>query len=133
MEKKNKIIKQFKKKIENLKKHNRLYFANDDPQISDSDYDKLKSEILKSQKKYDYLKKSFNIDNIVGTPPSNKFKKIKHLKPMLSLSNAFQKSDMEDFNKKINNFLNLKDKKINYFLNQKLMEYPQLLFMKTVY
>ncbi len=120
MEKKNKIIKQFKKKIENLKKHNRLYFANDDPQISDSDYDKLKSEILKSQKKYDYLKKSFNIDNIVGTPPSNKFKKIKHLKPMLSLSNAFQKSDMEDFNKKINNFLNLKDKKIELFSEPKI-------------
>ena len=39
---------------------------------------------------------------------------------MLSLSNAFQKSDMEDFNKKINNFLNLKDKKIELFSEPKI-------------
>ena len=48
--------------------------------------------------------------NLVGAPPTNKFEKIKHLKPMLSLSNAFDKDDMLDFLKKINNFLNLSDK-----------------------
>ena len=41
------------------------------------------------------------IENLVGSPPTNKFKKIKHLKPMLSLSNAFDKKDMIDFIKKI--------------------------------
>ena len=49
---------------------------------------------------------------IVGSPPSNKFKKIKHLRPMLSLSNAFDKNDMEDFLKKLK-FSNLnKDNRI---------------------
>ena len=36
------IIKRFKKKIETLKKHNRLYFTKDKPEISDSEYDKIK-------------------------------------------------------------------------------------------
>ena len=52
------------------------------------------------------------MNNIVGSPPTNKFKKIKHLKPMLSLSNAFSKNDMIDFIKKINNFLNLNNETI---------------------
>ena len=44
---------------------------------------------------------------------------------MLSLSNAFNKKDMEDFLKKINNFLNLNKNRLNYFLNQKLTEFQQ--------
>ena len=44
------------------------------------------------------------IDSVkdIGATPTNKFKKIKHLKPMLSLSNAFDKDDIVDFIKKIN-------------------------------
>ena len=51
---------------------------------------------------------------MVGSSPSNKFKKIKHLKPMLSLSNAFDKNDMKDFLSKISNFLNIKEKNIEF-------------------
>ena len=53
-----------------------------------------------------------DVSSIVGAKPSNKFKKIKHIIPMLSLSNAFDKKNMEDFIKKINNFLNLNNKDI---------------------
>ena len=76
MEDKNKIIKQYKKKIENLKNNNKLYFINDAPKISDSEYDKNKKEILDLEKKYSYLKKIESIGNIVGAKPSNQFKKI---------------------------------------------------------
>ena len=58
--------------------------------------------------------------NLVGAPPTNKFNKIKHLKPMLSLSNAFDKDDMLDFLKKINNFLNLSDKNLELFSEPKI-------------
>ena len=44
--------------------------------------------------------------NLVGSAPAKRFKKIKHLSPMLSLSNAFNIDDMKDFQKKISNFLN---------------------------
>ena len=76
----------------------------------------MKKDVLKLENNYPYLKKFGTVGNIVGSPPSNKFKKIKHLKPMLSLSNAFDKKDMEDFIKeKINNFLNFEKKDIEFF------------------
>ena len=44
----------YNKKIKSLKKHNKLYFTNDNPQISDADYDKLKIELLELEKKYPF-------------------------------------------------------------------------------
>ena len=112
MNKKTKIINHYKKKIHFLKKHNKSYFDKDNPQISDAKYDDLKKEIISLEHEYSYLKKLGLFSHMVGTPPSNKFKKIKHLKPMLSLSNAFNKNNMEDFLSKIANFLN--NKKLNF-------------------
>ena len=120
MNTKNKVEKLYKQKIKNLIKHNTLYFEKDAPDISDATYDSLKKEIFELEKKYPFLKKKGSIKNIVGSPPSNKFKKIKHLKPMLSLSNAFDKNDMEDFLKKINNFLNIKKNDIELFSEPKI-------------
>ena len=45
------IIKRYKRKINLLKKHNKLYFNNDNPIISDSEYDDLKKEIIELEKK----------------------------------------------------------------------------------
>ena len=99
MSEKDEIIKNFKNLIFNIKKHNRFYYVNDDPKISDQEYDLLKRQALEFEKKYSFLKKIFTLDNLVGSKPSNKFKKIKHLTPMLSLSNAFNDQDMNDFKK----------------------------------
>ncbi len=105
MEDKVKIINNFKKKINSLKKYNEYYFKYDNPKISDADYDKLKKEIIQFEKKYKFLKKLNLFKNTIGFAPSNKFEKIKHLSPMLSLSNVFDRKEMEEFLKKINNFL----------------------------
>ena len=72
-------------------------------------------EEIELEKKYSYLKKFTSVNTIIGAKPSNKFKKIKHLRPMLSLSNAFEKKDMEDFFKKINNYLNNKSYNVELF------------------
>ena len=120
MSKKNEIIKKFKSLVSDLKKHNKLYYEQDSPKISDSEYDLLKNNILKLEKDNPFLKKIESISNIVGAKPSNKFKKIKHLIPMLSLSNAFTESDMGDFLKKINNFLNLKKNNIQLISEPKI-------------
>ena len=120
MDLKSKIIDIYKKKITLLKKHNKLYFENDDPKISDAEYDILKREIINLEEKNNFLKK-LNLNKvIVGSSPSNKFKKVKHLKPMLSLSNAFDKNDMKDFVSKISNFLNFKDKNIEFSSEPKI-------------
>ena len=120
MDLKSKIIDIYKKKITLLKKHNKLYFENDDPKISDAEYDILKREIINLEEKNNFLKK-LNLNKvIVGSSPSNKFKKVKHLKPMLSLSNAFDKNDMKDFISKISNFLNTKGKNIEFSSEPKI-------------
>ena len=117
---KEKIIKTYKEKFLKLINHNKLYHDKDSPIISDSDYDKLKQEILLLEKKYNFLAKLGNVESTIGFTPSNKFKKIKHTKPMLSLSNAFSEKDMVDFIKKIENYLNLKSSNLEIISEPKI-------------
>ena len=91
------LIKHFKEKIKEIQKHNHFYYNNDKPKISDADYDKLKKEITQLEENYEFLKSLKLLDDLVGAAPTNKFKKIKHESPMLSLANAFNKENMKDF------------------------------------
>ena len=120
MKNKSQITSLFKKKISEIKRHNDFYFNKDRPVISDKDYDNLKKEIIELQNKYKFLKDQKPLEDLVGSPPTNKFKKVKHLRPMLSLSNAFDKNDMIDFIKKIKNFLNSKSETIEFFCEPKI-------------
>ena len=119
MNEKREIIKKFNQKIRDFKKHNENYYNKDNPKISDSEYDELKKEIIELENKYSFLKKIGSVENSVGATPLNKFKKVKHLSPMLSLSNAFNKNDMSDFLKKINNYLNINKKYVELFAEPK--------------
>ena len=120
MNTKSEIISRFKKKIKLIKYHNIQYFNLDSPKISDAEYDKLKKELIALEEKNSFLKELNLLKNIIGAIPANKFKKIKHLKPMLSLSNAFDEKDMSDFIKKVQNFLNIKGKYIELFSEPKI-------------
>jgi len=103
------IEKVYFKKINELRKFDKAYFDDDNPIISDKDYDDIKKEILNLELKYNFLKSKNSPSKKVGYKPSGKFKKIGHDIPMLSLANAFSKEDIENFLKKIKNFLNIKD------------------------
>ena len=103
--KKKEIKKKYKGYIENLKKYNFSYFDKSDPLISDSDYDKLKRDILDLEKQYKYLKSKNSPSVLIGHKPSKNFKKLPHRVPMLSLGNAFSEEDLINFEKKIINFL----------------------------
>ena len=120
MKNKKEIIELHQENLKKIKKHSNLYFAEDAPIISDAEFDKLKIETLELEKKFTFLKQIESITNIIGSKPSNKFKKIKHLSPMLSLSNAFDIDDMKDFLKKVNNFLNDSNKNIELFSEPKI-------------
>ena len=76
MKEKSEIIKRYKNKIENLKKHNNFYFNDDNPKISDAKYDLLKQEISKLEKEFKYLRDLNLMQGIVGSTPTNKFKKV---------------------------------------------------------
>ena len=108
MKNKKKIQDEYKKKVNRLLNLNKAYFDKDKPIVSDSEFDKLKQELINISKKYTFLKKIKDLNKIVGFKPSTKFEKVKHTKPMLSLGNAFEKKDIIDFKKKISNFLNFK-------------------------
>ena len=120
MKEDSKIIDNFKRKIKYIKKLNKSYYEFDKPIISDVEYDNIKKEILDFENKYPYLKKITSVEKIIGAPPSNKFKKIKHLYPMLSLSNAFNKDDMINFIKKVRNFLNFERQNIELICEPKI-------------
>ncbi|MBD1158012.1 NAD-dependent DNA ligase LigA [Pelagibacterales bacterium SAG-MED17] len=100
------IRKYYKKKINELKNHNKLYFEKSSPKISDGQYDKTKQEILDLEKKYSFLKSDSSPSTTLGYTPSKNFVKSKHRVKMLSLSNAFDIADLKNFEKKIFNYLN---------------------------
>lgn len=103
----NKTIEQnYKKKIKEFEKHNKLYHQKSSPLISDKEFDELKREILSLEKKYPSLKNKKSPSNIVGYKPSKNFQKFRHKVQMLSLANAFDKDDLLNFEKKIHNYLN---------------------------
>ncbi len=108
---KNKIKEEYKKKLKLLIKYNKFYFEKNSPLVEDNEYDKLKEYILFLEEKYIFLKSKFSPKKQVGFKPSKNFIKSKHRIKMLSLSNAFNKEDLINFEKKIINFLNLESKK----------------------
>ena len=105
------IKKEYKKKINLISKYNKKYFIDNQSIISDSDYDTLKQEIITLEKKYNFLNSKNSPSKTVGFRPSKNFKKVQHKVPMLSLSNAFSKDDLENFNKKIINYLDFDNTK----------------------
>lgn len=92
-----------------IRKHDALYHGQDAPEISDAAYDKLRRELEDLEKRYPELAQENNATAAIGSAPARGFSKIKHTVPMLSLSNAMDDSEVEDFLVRIHKFLNLSD------------------------
>ncbi len=103
--KKDLIQKEYNKKIRLINYYNQKYYDENVSEITDSDYDQLKNEILEFERKYEFLKSLNSPSKVVGFKPSKNFKKVLHKVPMLSLANAFNKEDLNNFEKKIHNYL----------------------------
>ena len=99
------IKKKYKKKIKSLNYYNKRYYNDNISEITDSEYDDLKKNIINLEKKYTYLKLKDSPTTTIGYKPSKNFKKALHRVPMLSLANAFSEDDLLNFEKKILNFL----------------------------
>ncbi len=119
MPSKEEIKKKYKLITNEINKHNKLYYNESNPIITDAEFDKLKKSIVDLEKKYSYLKNFDSPSKKVGYEPSKKFAKFKHKIPMLSLSNAFYKEDLINFEKKILNYLN-KDAEFDYSVEPKI-------------
>ena len=92
-------LKDYKNKLKLLEKYNKFYYQDQKPIVSDKQFDKLKTEILELEKKHGFSDtKSPSVK--IGYKASKKFQKFKHKVKMLSLSNAFNKEDLINFQKK---------------------------------
>lgn len=97
------------KLVKDIRKADALYYGEDNPEISDGEYDKLRQELEKIEADNPELITPDSPTQTVGTAPSKGFKKVKHSVPMLSLSNVFDWEEYMEFRDRIIRFLRLDD------------------------
>src|SRR5512140_674883 len=92
-----------------IERHDKAYYQEDAPKISDAEYDALRQRFNAIEAKFPELVTSSSPSQKVGAAPSGRFKKVRHAIPMLSLDNAFAEEDVVDFVGRIRRFLKLGD------------------------
>jgi len=92
-----------------LHRHNTLYHVQDNPEVSDAEYDLLMQELMTLEKAYPDLKSPDSPTARVGAPPLGVFETILHSLPMLSLDNAFVAQDIVEFDSRVKKALQIQD------------------------
>src|SRR6202166_2862658 len=92
-----------------LERHDKHYYQEDAPKISDAGYDALRQRFNALEARFPEFVTSDSPSQKVGTQPSGRFAKVRHAVPMLSLDNAFAEEDVVDFAARIRRFLTLGD------------------------
>jgi len=103
-----------------LEGHDKRYYQQDAPSISDAEYDALRQRFNAIEKRFPELVSAESPSQKVGATPSGRFKKVRHAVPMLSLDNAFAEEDVVDFVGRIVRFLKLPDDKIDFSAEPKI-------------
>ena len=92
---------------EQIRQNDELYYSKDAPALSDADYDALRNRLLAIEAKYPELITPDSPSQKVGVAPAAGFSKVRHARPMLSLGNAFEDQDVQDFADRVRRFLGL--------------------------
>jgi DNA ligase (NAD+) len=87
--------------------HDRAYYQDDAPSISDADYDALRARNVAIEARFPALIRADSPSKRLGATPTDKFAKVRHRVPMLSLDNAFEDDDIAGFVDRIRRFLGL--------------------------
>ena len=94
---------------EELAAHDRRYYQDDAPTVSDADYDALRRRLEAIERRFPDLARPDSPSRKVGAAPLAKFGKVRHRVPMLSLANAFSADDVAEFVHRVRRFLQLAD------------------------
>ena len=92
-----------------IAEHDRRYHGEDAPTISDAEYDELRRRYTALEQAFPQLAGADSANRKVGAPPSEKFAKVRHAVPMLSLGNIFADEEVEEFCARVRRFLGLKE------------------------
>lgn len=90
-----------------ITRHDQCYYDEDQPSISDAEYDELRTRNLAIEARFSNLVREDSPTKRVGTAPSGRFPKAPHAQPMLSLDNAFSDDDVIEFDARVRKFLRL--------------------------
>lgn len=94
------------KLIDQIKKHDELYFEKHNPEISDYEYDLLVKKVEEYEKQHPEWIAAVSPTQKVGEKPTKGFKQVQHTVPMLSLANSYNETDVKDFIKRVYKLLN---------------------------
>lgn len=111
------IKQEIEKLIKELNYHSYHYYVLDSPVISDEEYDRLYSRLKELEERHNYILPDSPTQRI-GAPSLDKFEKVKHTEPMLSLDNAFSHEEVKEFEKRVKRFLG-SEKVIEYTVEPK--------------
>src|SRR5438445_13511787 len=103
-----------------LESHDKRYYQDDAPSVSDAEYDVLRQRFNAIEKRFPELVSADSPSQKIGAAPSGRFKKVRHSLPMLSLDNAFAEQDVLDFVGRIQRFLKISDDKIDFSAEPKI-------------
>jgi DNA ligase (NAD+) len=98
------VKKEIERLVEEVNYHNYLYYVLDQPKISDEEFDKLYRKLKELEDKYEYVLPDSPTQR-VGAPPAEKFVKVRHRLPMLSLENAFSHEEVREFDGRVKRLL----------------------------
>jgi DNA ligase (NAD+) len=111
------IRKEMGKLVAELTYHSYRYYVLDAPVISDAEYDRMYRRLKELEEKYGHILPGSPTQR-VGAPPLEKFEKVRHAEPMLSLDNAFSPDEVREFDKRIKKLLGT-DEEIEYTVEPK--------------
>ncbi|OAI50548.1 DNA ligase (NAD(+)) LigA [Betaproteobacteria bacterium SCGC AG-212-J23] len=86
---------------ETIERHNRLYYVEDAPQITDAEYDALMRELQQLEERHPELRSADSPTQRVGGAPLSEFAEVRHRAPMLSINNAFDEEEVRAFDRRV--------------------------------
>ncbi len=113
------LTKRYAELIEEIQVHDTNYHVLDRPTIPDREYDKLYAELKNIEEAHPEIISELSPTQRVGAQALDKFKKVAHRKPMLSLQNSYSEEDILAFDKRVKKVL-ASEKDIEYFCEPKL-------------